>query len=77
MFLKVKGFKVVDNVIHQDNKSAILLERNSRAPSNKRTKHIKIWYYIVTDKISKGDVSVEWCHTLQMIADFLTRPLPG
>ena len=75
--LKAQGFKVVDNVIHQDNKSAILLERNGRMSSSKRTKHIKIQYYGVTDKISKGDISIEWCHTLQMVADILTKPLQG
>jgi hypothetical protein len=77
LFLKAQGFKVVDNVIHQDNKSTILLERNGRASSSKRTNHIKIWYYVVTDRISKRDVSIEWCHTSQMVADFLTKPLHG
>ena len=69
LFLKAKGFKVVDNIIHQDNKSTILLECNGRGSSSKRMKHIKIRYYVITVKISKGDVSVEWCHTPQMIAD--------
>ena len=77
LFLKAQGFKVVDNVIYQDKKSAILLERNGKASSSKRTKHIEIRYYVATNKIAKGDMSVEWCHMSQMIANFLTKPLQG
>jgi hypothetical protein len=51
--------------------------RNGRALSSKRTKHIEIQYYVTTDRISKGDMSVEWCHTSQMVADFLTKPIQG
>ncbi len=45
LFMQAQGIKVTDNILHQDNKSAILLETNGRASSSKRTKHIKIWYY--------------------------------
>jgi len=41
-FLKAQGYGVSDNIIFQDNKSTMLLERNGRASSSKRTKHINI-----------------------------------
>ena len=63
--------------IQKDNKSAILLEKNGRASSSKRTKHIEIRYYYVADHIAKGDLSVVWCPTDKMIADYLTKPLQG
>ena len=75
--MKAQGFKVRDNIIYQDNNSAILLETNGRSLSSKRTKHINIQYYFVADWIAKGDVKVIWCPTDQMIADFLTKPLQG
>jgi hypothetical protein len=39
-FLKAQGYNVTDNIIYQDTQSAILLERNGKASSSKRTKHI-------------------------------------
>ncbi len=41
-FLKNQGYNVADNVVYQDNLSAILLERNGCASSGRRTRHIDI-----------------------------------
>lgn len=76
-FLKSQGYKVSDNIIFQDNKSTMLLERNGKASSSKRTKHINIHYFFITDRISKGEVCVKWCPTAEMVADFMTKPLQG
>ena len=56
LFMKAQGNKVRDNILYQDNKSAVLLETNGRASSSKRTKHINIWYYYVADRVAKGDL---------------------
>jgi hypothetical protein len=76
-FLKAQGYHVNDNVIFQDNKSSILLEHNGKASSSKRTKHIHIRYFFITDRVSKGEARVEWCPTNEMVAGFLTKPLQG
>ena len=76
-FLKSQGYKVNDNIVFQDNKSTMLLERNGKASSSKRTKHINVRYFFITDRISKGEVRVEWCPTKDMVADFMTKPLQG
>jgi hypothetical protein len=65
----------MDNILHQDNKSAILLERNGKMSSGKRTKHITIQYFFVTDKIKSGEISAKWSPTGEMVADFLMTPL--
>jgi len=75
--MKAQGFEVRDNILYQDNRSAILLESNGRASSSKHTKHINIRYYYVADRVAKGDLRVDWCPTDKMIADFLTKPLQG
>jgi hypothetical protein len=75
--LKAQGYEVNDNVIFQDNKSTMLLERNEKASSSKRTKHINVRYFFITDRIAKGEVRVEWCPTKEMVADFMTKPLQG
>ncbi len=77
LFMIAQGVKVTNNILNQDYRSAILLEKNGRASSSKRTKHIGIRYYYVADRIAKGYLSVVWCPTDKMIADYLTKPLQG
>ncbi len=74
-FLKAQGYTVVDNILHQDNRSAILLEKNGKMSSGKHTKHITIRFFFVTDRIRAGEISPKWCPTGEMIADFLTKLL--
>ena len=76
-FLEAQDYGVTENIIYQDNKSAILLEKNGRTSSGKRTKHINMRYFFITDRIQKGDVSVEWCPTGEMTGDFCTKPTQG
>ncbi len=76
-FLKAQGYVVVDTILHQDNRSAILLEQNGKISSGKCTKHIAIHYFFVMDKIRAGEISPKWCSTGEMITDFLTKPLQG
>jgi hypothetical protein len=77
LFMQEQGIKVTDNILYQDNKSAILLEENGQVASSKWTKHIKIQYYYIADCIAKGGLLVVWCPISKMIADFLTKPLQG
>jgi hypothetical protein len=76
-FLKEQGYDVTDNILFQDNKSAILLEKNGKASSSKRTKHINIRYFFVSDRVAKGELKVEWISTKKMVGDYMTKPLQG
>ena len=76
-FLEAQGYCVDDNILYQDNKSSILLETNGTASSGKRTKHINIRYFFITDRVKKGDVSLVCFPTGNMIADYATKPLQG
>ena len=53
------------------------MEKNGKASSSKRTKHINIQYYFVTDRIKNKELSVEWRPTGDMTADFMTKPNQG
>jgi hypothetical protein len=75
--MKAQGYGVKDNVLFQDNKGSILLEKNGKASSSKRTKHINIRYFFITACVKKEEVSVVWCPTGDMIGDFATKPLQG
>jgi hypothetical protein len=76
-FMEAQGYKIEDNVLFQDNKSSILLEKNGKASSSKRTKHINIRYFFITDRIMKKELKVVWCPTGDMIGDYATKPLQG
>ena len=76
-FMKAHDYDVVENIIFQDNKSAMVLENNGKTSSSKRKNHISIHYFFVTDRINKGEVSVAWCPTDDMTGDFSTKPNQG
>jgi hypothetical protein len=75
-FLQGQGFEN-KAVLFQDNQAAMLLEKNGQASSGKRTRHLNIRYYFITDRISKQELTVEYCPTKEMLADFFTKPLQG
>jgi hypothetical protein len=76
-FLQCQDYHVLGTVMYQDNKSAILLETNGKRSSSKRTKHINIRYFFITDRIQNQELNIEYCPTGSMIADFFTKPLQG
>ena len=76
-FLEAQGYIIVDNILYQGNQSSMKLEQNDKRSSGKRTRHINIRYFFVTDRIAAGELSVEYCPTIDMIAEYFTKPLQG
>jgi hypothetical protein len=76
-FLDAQGYSTHDTILYQDNQSAILLEKNGRKSSSKRTKHLNCRYYFITDRINSKELTVEYCPTGEMVGDFFTKPLQG
>jgi hypothetical protein len=74
-FLTDQGYHVRDNVVYQDNQSTILLAKNGRASSGRRTRHIDIRYFFVTDRVKNNEMRIEYCPTADMVGDFFTKPL--
>ena len=52
-FLISQGYPVQENIVCQDNMSAMLLENNGHKSSTKRTKHIELRYFLSTIKYCK------------------------
>jgi hypothetical protein len=75
--MEAQGYEIKKNILYQDNKSAILLETNGKKSSSKRTCALNICYFFLTDQIEKGNVTIEYCPTLEMIGDYMTKPLQG
>jgi Reverse transcriptase (RNA-dependent DNA polymerase) len=76
-FLQDQGYSSTETRLYQDNQSAILLEKNGRASSSKRTRHLDIRYFFITDRVAKKELTIEYCPTEEMVADFFTKPLQG
>ena len=68
-FLEAQGFSIDSNTLFQDNKSTMLLEKNGRLSSGKRTKHIKNRYFLIADKVENQEMEVEHCPTEMMWAE--------
>ena len=66
-----QGYNIKDNSFNQYNQSTVFLENNGRVSGRKFTGHISISYFLITDMINKGELSVQYCPTEDMKADFL------
>ena len=76
-FMEAHNYAVKDVYAYQDNQSAILLDNNGMKSCGKGSRHIRIKYFFVTDKIKDKEFTVIYCPTKQMVADFFTKPLQG
>ena len=45
MFLEAQGYKIMDNIIFQENQSAIRMEKNGRNSCTGNSRHINIRYF--------------------------------
>ena len=66
-----------DNVVYQDNQSAIKLEKNGGRSIVKSTRHKNIRYYFITYSIVNQEASVEFFPTLDMMGGYFTKSLQG
>jgi hypothetical protein len=63
--------------LYQDNISMQLLIKNGRFSSRKKTKHIKVKFFFIKDRVDSGEIKVINCPAEEMWADVLTKPLLG
>ncbi|KAI2498512.1 Reverse transcriptase (RNA-dependent DNA polymerase) [Fragilaria crotonensis] len=77
-FLEAQGYDIVENYLEQDNESAIKMEKNGRSLAGPRSRHIDIRYFWIKDRTQSSRIQIRHCpSTLQMLADFFTKPLQG
>ena len=53
------------------------LAQNGKLSSGRRTRHINIRYFFITDRIARNEVAIQYCPTKKMVADYFTKPLQG
>ena len=61
--------------ILEDNQSCIKMTKNS--VNHGRAKHIDIKHHHIRDEVKRGEVELEYGETSIMLADILTKALPG
>lgn len=42
-----------------------------------RSRHIPIWYFLVKERVEKGEAVIRHMRTEEMYANLLTKPLQG
>ena len=77
LFMEQQRYSLNKNILFQDNKSANLLENNGKRSAGKRSRALNVRYLFLTDQVKKGNLSIEYCPTDVMWADFMTKPLQG
>ena len=76
LFISSQGYGC-STFLHQDNEAAMRLELNGKRSSSKRTRHLNIRYFYITDQLDQGWLTVRHCPTEDMVGDFFTKPLQG
>ena len=66
-----------NNIVYQDNKSALLLELNGIKSKGNRSKHIKHHYFFIKDKVDNDNVNLEWFISEKMMEDGFTKTIQG
>ena len=73
-FLHYQGRETGPVILYQDNMSTIALILNGASTSH-RTKHIKIRFFFVHERVESGEIIVKHMPTERMMADVLTKAL--
>ena len=76
-FLQAQGFPHRKSYFEQDNQSAMRLACNGRASASQQSRHINIRYFFITDRLDSDNITLRYCQTEHMLADFLSKPLQG
>ena len=58
-FVEAQGYTIMSNILYQDNKLIILLAKNGRMSTGKNIKYIKNRFFLITDKVAQGDLSIQ------------------
>ena len=74
--VRAQGYNMPPAIVYQDNQSAMAMMRNGSATA-KLTRHINIRYFWLKDNVERGEVTIQYMCTTDMLADVLTKPLQG
>ena len=55
----------------------MLLDSNGCNSAGKHSRHINIRNFFISDTKEKGQLSIRYCPTDKLVADYMTKPLHG
>ena len=56
MFLEAQGYKLNDNILYQDNQSAMKIIMNGKKSSRQKTKHMDNRYFWIKDRLQSKEI---------------------
>ena len=72
-FIECQGFDIDLYKLYEGNMSTIKLTENGKNNSGKTTRHFDIKYFYITDLINQKEVSIKYCSSNDMLADYHTK----
>jgi len=74
-FMESQGYKIENNTLFQDNKSALLMETDGRNSCTGNSRHINIRYFWIKDRVDNKEVRVEYLPMHMMLADYFYQTI--
>ena len=75
-FMIAQGYEMDSVLVNEDNKSVLSMIDNGR-PISQRTRHFKVKYFLIRQRVDDNEIEMQYCNTLNMWADMMTKPLQG
>ena len=72
-----QGYDIKQNILFQDNQSAIKMEKKGKKSCTGNSRHIDIHYLFAKNRIERNKISIAYCSTEHMLTDFFTKALQG
>ena len=74
MFLEAQGFSLEENILYQDNESAMKIVLKGKRSCSAKTKHMNHRYFWIKDRLENEKIKVKHC---KMVPEVFTKPLKG
>ena len=74
-FFEKQGYEVKENILYQENQSAIRMEKNGRNSCTGNSRHIYIRFFFIKDRVDKKEMQIVYCLTERMLEDYFTKTI--
>ena len=77
LFMEAHGYETKHNIIFQYNQNPIRIRENGKKSCTGNSGHIDIRYFFVKYRVDSNGMSIIYCSTEHMLADYFTKALQG
>ena len=67
--MEAQGYSIGSNILFRDTQSTILLENIGKSPADKKSKHKKNHYFLITNKVHQDDLEISYKPTGDILDD--------